>query len=70
MDMGYDCIAYLLVAVAFFFAGRHVYRLLRHPEKASPCDGCTSDCKLRGMKQAKRSGQTEKCAKKQENSHK
>ena len=64
--MWYDYIAYLIIASAICCTARYIYRLLRHPEEASPCAGCTADCKLKGLKQNIKKGKPVNCTKKQD----
>ena len=64
--MWYDYIAYLIIAAAVCCTARYIYRLLRHPEEASPCAGCTADCKLKGLKQSIKKGKPVNCTKKQD----
>ena len=68
--MWHEYIAYFIIVVAFCWAGRRIYRAIRHPEDASACASCTADCKLRGLKRPTRKEKQRNCTKKEENAHK
>ena len=68
--MWHEYIAYFIIAAAFCWAVRRIYRFIRDPEDTSACASCTADCKLRGLKRPTRKEKQRNCTKNEENAHK
>ena len=68
--MWQEYLAYLIIAAAFFWAGRSIFLALRNAKDASACANCTADCKLRELKRLSQKEKRRNCTQKKENGHK
>lgn len=56
MSMWQDIAVCVIVVACVVWAVLHFGRFFSHRKGKSPCDGCTSDCKLRGRTGGKGKG--------------